>query len=694
MKIKLLIIFGLIIGLSFMESGSARRSGLIWADDLVDRTSAFLTACGDGDQLEVAKLLADGVDVNATNHLNETALILASVKGNLSIVKLLLEKRAQVNAVDQWGGTALQRACRGNFFEIAAVLVDYGADVNLADQTGQTPLFVAYQMGNYQIARFLLVHGADARRFEAVFQKTALHLVSADGYEQGVRLLIANGAVVNAMDKEGQTPLHYACARGQEATAKVLLANKADLFARDYQGAYALHYACLNGQLQTAQFLIAQGLDVDEPDRNLKTPLHYACYSGQTALVNALLKLKANLSALDSSKGTALHYASYGGRRDIAALLLSRGITVDAVDNQGITPLHLACYRGQQRVVELLIAKGAKLNTVDKLGKTPLDLAKQAGHQTIVKLLTARQAREGAETKKTFWPYYYENYTLDKRPFVIKKVKLNILNTHSSFWNEGSPEIERLFGTFNLYIDPLHENQERIKQVCIVSKDGLDIEIPQKYLSFKDGVIMYNSDDNVLTDNSSLFALRDFVLEVETYDGRFEVCRFDLPEPGALQATKSFVYSPSYSGAIGADYVAALQTAKIINAKLTDTLFDMEFVVKDLRVFNGNCIFLDSSRNSIGWSNKFVNPYSWETSSALNRGKVFNLNNKVNRLVLPVSEIKFKSSKSVADIRYVMITLNDGAQFADSENPEEYLYFSSSKLYDLRPVSSKRRADK
>jgi len=116
-------------------------------------------------------LLQKGADVNAANHLGETALILAATQYEPDAARLLLAKRANVNARTARGRTALMQAIDGpKEFDnerhvayspaIARLLIDSGADVNARDADGNTPLSLARRRGYDEMANELIKAGA------------------------------------------------------------------------------------------------------------------------------------------------------------------------------------------------------------------------------------------------------------------------------------------------------------------------------------------------------------------------------------------------------------------------------------------------------------------------------------------------------------------------------------------------------
>lgn len=99
------------------------------------------------------------IDVDLSNLNGETPLMMASIEGNLPVVKkLVLDKKAQI---DHIGWTPLHYASSKGQLEVAQFLVTNGADVNSRSLNGTTPLMMAAQSGNESLIKFLLDNGAD-----------------------------------------------------------------------------------------------------------------------------------------------------------------------------------------------------------------------------------------------------------------------------------------------------------------------------------------------------------------------------------------------------------------------------------------------------------------------------------------------------------------------------------------------------
>jgi hypothetical protein len=178
---------------------------------------AFISAARAGDLAAMQKLLARGVDVNATAYESGgTALMAASVNGQTEAVRALLRKGANVNAKDKFGRTALLSGAGAIIrrLEIVRALLDRGADVNArSNETGfalTTALMEASYHGNLDVVRALLDKGADVNATGNKDGATPLMAASEQGHIEVVRTLLEKGADVDAKGNDGTTALNVA----------------------------------------------------------------------------------------------------------------------------------------------------------------------------------------------------------------------------------------------------------------------------------------------------------------------------------------------------------------------------------------------------------------------------------------------------------------------------------------------------
>lgn len=135
--------------------------------------AAFFQAADKGDLSWLKFLIADGIDVNALDANNDTALIHASSAGKYEAVEFLLSEKAAVNFAGQRGYSALHCAAANGDAKIADLLIEYGAIIDAPSKDGVTPLMEAAINGKTETVDWLLEAGADFQRKDD-FGNTAL----------------------------------------------------------------------------------------------------------------------------------------------------------------------------------------------------------------------------------------------------------------------------------------------------------------------------------------------------------------------------------------------------------------------------------------------------------------------------------------------------------------------------------------
>jgi len=149
----------------------------------------FFNAALEGDMVFIQNSLDQGVNVNAIDPDQRTALMLAAFNGHQPIVKLLLDKGADVKMVDNVNRTALMFASTGPFNATVVELINAGSDVNATDNhENWTPVMFAAGEGQLEV----------------------------------VKTLVANGADISMLDVDGESALDFAKSRGHQSVAAYL----------------------------------------------------------------------------------------------------------------------------------------------------------------------------------------------------------------------------------------------------------------------------------------------------------------------------------------------------------------------------------------------------------------------------------------------------------------------------------------
>lgn len=146
------------------------------------------------DAVEAAWVLLEHpqIDINQTNRHQESALMLACLKGQAKMVRTMVDQyHAQINHI---GWTPLHYAASTGQLEIARFLLEHQAEVDAPSPNGTTPLMMAARGGHIHVAKLLLDAGAD------VLIKNTIGLNAADFAERYHQAEIASG-LRSRMDK-------------------------------------------------------------------------------------------------------------------------------------------------------------------------------------------------------------------------------------------------------------------------------------------------------------------------------------------------------------------------------------------------------------------------------------------------------------------------------------------------------------
>ena len=167
------------------------------------------------------------------------ALIKASKKGNLPLVKYLVDTGDYINIEYN---RALKYASQKGKLSVVKYLVEIGADVTAEDNIA---LQSASENGHLIVVKYLVEHGADITARNNI----ALLYASFFGYLELVKYLVENGADITIQDNYA---VRYASSKGYLSVVKYLVENGADITA---QNNYAVRLASENGHSEVVKYL-------------------------------------------------------------------------------------------------------------------------------------------------------------------------------------------------------------------------------------------------------------------------------------------------------------------------------------------------------------------------------------------------------------------------------------------------------
>lgn len=126
--------------------------------DAKGQVPLFLALRGESLRAAEALLASPKIDIDASNDHGETPLMMAALRGQLTMVEQLLARGAKVN---REGWTPLHYAASGPSVAVLTLLLDRGAAIDARSPNGTTPLMMAARYGSIEGADLLLARGSD-----------------------------------------------------------------------------------------------------------------------------------------------------------------------------------------------------------------------------------------------------------------------------------------------------------------------------------------------------------------------------------------------------------------------------------------------------------------------------------------------------------------------------------------------------
>ena len=378
-----------------------------------DGTTALMIAASFKNSSTLYALLENGANVNATNEIGLTALIVAITPHcDIQIVQKLLDQEADLNKITQRGTTALIHALFDNHNEVANLLLEKGADVSLGNFRGANPfnfrganaLMLAARAGNKKVFDAALSSGIDIDTRDDNDHTLLMQAVMND-HIHIVESLFNHGpaaiATVEDRNKIGETALLLACKKNENlkeasnklAIVKEIISRGANVNIKEnLNGMTPLLFAAQNGFIEVAKLLIENLANINEKSNNGATPLLLAIEFCHIDLAKFLIDAGADIHA-QTNDGTNLLHAAAKHAPEFISPLLRLGISLEAVDQQGASPLMCAVSQGKIDSVKLLLENGANVNASQQADDlTPLMLAVAKGNDPIAKLLLNQNA--------------------------------------------------------------------------------------------------------------------------------------------------------------------------------------------------------------------------------------------------------------------------------------------------------------
>lgn len=199
--------------------------------ELVEFPLHFAANFGDIEQVKNELEKGTPVDSPETKKLS-SALMFASERGFIEIVKLLVSHGADINYQNKFGFSPLHASAYGDHIAVAKLLTENGAEVDAKDDKGRTPLYFAAERNALQVAELLIEKGAGINTLSDN-NWPPLYAAANSNALDVAKYLIDSGAQVNIATEEGRhSPLLGASYHNNVEMVKLLLAAGADTSAK------------------------------------------------------------------------------------------------------------------------------------------------------------------------------------------------------------------------------------------------------------------------------------------------------------------------------------------------------------------------------------------------------------------------------------------------------------------------------
>ncbi|XP_036954062.1 ankyrin repeat and death domain-containing protein 1B isoform X2 [Acanthopagrus latus] len=307
--------------------------------------------------VEAMKVLGKGLNANAKNVDNRTALHYAVAGKNKEAVQFLLQRRVRVDQKDKHGVAPIHLAAWFGSLEILKLLVQAGAEQKVKNEEGLNILHCAAINNHTDILEYI-VNDLQMKELDKddLSGNRPFALAAEHGCAEMLDMLMVPYEMATMKpNKDGETALYQAADKGQERCVRALLEAGCDPNILTTAKCSALHSVSEKGDTSLVQLLLEYKAHTDFKNQYQEAPLHLAVKNSHIPVIHSLLKAGCDSNITNKRSQTAMHLAAELGKIEVVEMLLKAGLDLTLCDQQGKTALGVAARADEVIIVDMII---------------------------------------------------------------------------------------------------------------------------------------------------------------------------------------------------------------------------------------------------------------------------------------------------------------------------------------------------
>jgi serine/threonine-protein phosphatase 6 regulatory ankyrin repeat subunit B len=347
-------------------------------------------------------LLSKDLDFQSINVNDEPLLIATSKINDLNILSMIAEKYNSVDIRDKNDATPLMHAIKvANSTQCISYLIEKKANINAYDTKNNDIFYYSSLAGNKFVVEYLLKQNKiDLSKKNPNTGETSLFSAIRGGNTDIVDLLIANGASLEAIRNDGYSPIYAA----KTPEMYDYLKTKITQIPLKENNLSPFLYAVSIGNLPIVKHLASS--NIWEKTKEGNYAFHIAAINGQNEIYDYLCETdKYWMNQTNNFKETPLMLAIKSNHDiDFINEIIELGSDINAIDTQGFTPLILSASNNNLNTVNSLLDNGALIDPIRENSSitSALGMASRNNNKQMLDVLIKRNANINAEGE--YWP--------------------------------------------------------------------------------------------------------------------------------------------------------------------------------------------------------------------------------------------------------------------------------------------------